>query len=69
MDLEIEGESEGKYILDDILVPINTTISENNVKSKNEDGEDDEDEDYDAEDDEDDEDDDDDDDSGWITPG
>jgi hypothetical protein len=68
MDLEIEGESEDKYIVDDILVPINKTVSKSNEESKNEDGEGDEDdededdEDYEAEDE-------DENDSGWITPG
>lgn len=54
-DLEVEGESEGKYVVDDILAPLDTM-------SKS-------DESFEEGDDEDDEDEDDDDDSGWITPG
>jgi len=74
MDLKIEGESEGEYIADDILIPINRTMSESDVKSKNETGEDngdDGDENNKDNEDEDDEDyeDDEDDDCGWITPG
>ncbi|KMQ91554.1 rna-binding protein nob1, partial [Lasius niger] len=51
-DLEVDGENEGKHAVDDILAPIDTTISKDE-ESDEESIEDD---------------DDDDDDSGWITP-
>lgn len=52
-DLEVEGENEDKYVVDDILAPVDTISNEQNDESDE---------------DEDDEDDDDDD-NGWITPG
>lgn len=52
-DLEVEGESEDKYVVDDILVPVDTTSNnEQNDESV-----------------EDEDDDDDDNDNDWITPG
>lgn len=52
-DLEVKGENESKYIVDDILAPVNTSKSDESFEDE----------------DDEDEDDDDDDDSGWITPG
>ncbi|XP_071575931.1 RNA-binding protein NOB1 [Temnothorax nylanderi] len=54
-DLEVEGESEGKCVVDDVLAPVDTSKSDESSEDEDED-------------DEDDDDDDDDDDSGWITP-
>ncbi|KAL0117703.1 hypothetical protein PUN28_008839 [Cardiocondyla obscurior] len=54
-DLEIEGETEGKYIVDDILSPIDMALKSELLENENDY--------YDDE-----NDDDDDDDSGWITP-
>lgn len=54
IDLEVEGESEGKCVVDDILASVHT-MSKSEKSSEDEDNED--------------EDDDDDDDDGWITPG
>lgn len=42
-DLEVEGESEGKYVVDNILAPVNTSKSDESFEDENDEDEDDDD--------------------------
>ncbi|EZA52790.1 RNA-binding protein NOB1 [Ooceraea biroi] len=60
-NLEIEGESEDKHVMDDILTPVDAILRENGSDAESTENEDDETDE--------DDDDDDDNENGWITPG